>query len=66
MFLHQPQRGDDFPVGSLQPEVPGFGQQVTAVQLGIRGGLFDDEHLDPQLEQLVERPGVQILGPASA
>ena len=44
----------------------GLGQQVAAVELRIRRGLLDDEHLDPQLEQLVERGGVKILGPGAA
>jgi len=43
-----------------------FRAQVTAVQLGIRNGLFDHEHLDPQFEQFVQRRGVEVLGPAAA
>ena len=50
MLLHQPQRADHLAVRGLQPEVPGLGEQVAAVQLGVRAGLFDHEHLDPQLE----------------
>ena len=42
-----------------------LGQQVAAVQLRIRRRLLDDEHLDPQLQQLVERRGVEILGPGA-
>ena len=66
MLLHQPQRGDDLAVEAFQPEVAGLGEQVAPVQLRVRDGLLDDEHLDPQLEQLVERRGVQVLGPAAA
>ena len=54
VLLHQPQRADHLAVMPFQPEVPGFGEQVAPVQLGIRDRLFDDEHLDPQLEQLVK------------
>ena len=53
-------------VGVFEPEVAGLGQQITAVELGVWGGLLDNEHLDPQLEQLVERRGVEVLGPAAA
>jgi hypothetical protein len=30
--------------------VPGLGEQVAPVELGIRAGLFDHEDFDPQLE----------------
>jgi len=66
MLLHQPQCRDDLAVGAFEPEVAGLGQQVSAVQLRIRGGLFDDEHFDAQLEQFVECASVEILGPAAA
>src|SRR4029453_11491368 len=54
------------PVGAFQPEVPRIRGQVAAVQLGICAGLFDHEHLDPQLEQFVQRGGVEVFGPAAA
>ena len=57
---------DDLTVGPFEPEVAGLGQQVAPVQFRVWRGLLDDEYLDAQLEQLVERRGVQVLGPAAA
>ena len=66
VLLHQPQGADDLAVLPFQPEVPGLGEQVAAVEFRVRAGLLDDEHLDAQLQQLVEGGGVQILGPGPA
>lgn len=66
MLLHEAQRGDHLAVGPLKPEVPGLGEQVASVQFRVRRGLFDDEHLDAQLEQLVKRWRIEVFGPAAA
>jgi hypothetical protein len=62
-FLHQAQRADHLAVMRFQPEVPRLGEQVPPVQLRIRDGLFDDEHLHPQLEQLVKSLRIKVFGP---
>ena len=66
VLLHQPQRRDHLPVGTLQPEMARLREQVAAVEFRVGAGLLDDEDLDAQLEQLIERGGVQILRPAAA
>src|SRR6201999_2074123 len=47
----------------FQPEVPCLGEQIATIELWIRNGLFDDEHLDPQLQQLIKSRGVKDFGP---
>lgn len=48
---------------TAEPVVPGPRLEVAPVQLGIGAGLLDDEHVDPQPQQLVEQGGLQIGRP---
>jgi hypothetical protein len=45
-----------------QPEVHGGRLKITAVQLLVRAGLLDDEHLDPKPQQGIQRRDVQLVG----
>ena len=48
-----------------EPVVPHPVLQVAAVQLGVRARLLDDEHLDPQPEDLVQRASPEVGGPGA-
>src|ERR1700693_6130188 len=63
VFLHQTQGADHLAPRAFEPEVASFRQQVAAVQFRVGPGLFDHEDLDAELPELVERRGVQVLGP---
>src|ERR1700737_3651777 len=63
VYLHQAQGADHLAPRAFEPEVAGFRQQIAAVEFRVGAGLFDYEHLDAELQELVERRGVQVLGP---
>ena len=63
VFLHQTQCADHLAPRVLEPEVASLRQQVAAVEFRVGACLLDDEHLDAQLQQLVQRRRVEVLGP---